>query len=246
MNKKQFIAFLICLAVPTITIGLSAQAAILAAIFGDKVASEKFNLSLELGFNYSEFSGVPDSNRKGAINFGIAGNIKLSEKFYLSPSAYFLSKREIALSGVSSDTGNPNIDGEYQDTNASLSMSYIDVPIILWYALDDWRFGLAPQISFRTGADIQFNGSDGDFTQNIKNRTDNLDYGIMFLLSYELGQARKGKGIFIQARYYTGFADVFDNSFYGGNNRTNYFAFHLAFPFITDELAKKNLERRQQ
>ena len=34
-----------------------AQAAILALIFGDKVASEKFHLSVDLGMNFSSLTG---------------------------------------------------------------------------------------------------------------------------------------------------------------------------------------------
>lgn len=224
---------------------LNAQAAILAAIFGDKVASEKFNLSLELGFNWSDYASVSNSERKMAVNFGIAGNIKLSEKFYLSPSAYFLSNRTVALSGLSLNTGNLALDGQFQNTSAELNLSYIDVPIIAWYAMDDWRLGIAPQISFRTGAELEYKGSEGKFTKDIKSQVNNLDYGMMFLISYELGKARKGKGLFIQARYYLGFADVIDDNlqFGSGKNRNDYFALHIAFPFITEELAKKKLDK---
>lgn len=45
MKKK----FLFTLCIVMLSISLNAQAALFAILFGDKVASEKFNISLELG-----------------------------------------------------------------------------------------------------------------------------------------------------------------------------------------------------
>jgi hypothetical protein len=89
---------------------------------------------------------------------------------------------------------------------------------------------------------LVFNGDDGDFTQDIKNNTSTIDYGIMAGIGYELGKARKGKGLFIQARYYQGFADMYDDKINNQSNQGSYFSIHLSLPFITDELAKKNLQ----
>lgn len=220
------------------------QAAILALIFGDKVASEEFNLSLELGFNFSTVSNFDDIKRTSATNFGLAGNFKLSERFYFSPTIYFLSKREFKFSSLSLDTGNDNIDNEYMNTSGSANLSYIDVPLIMWYQMNKIRVGLGPQVSFLTSSNLVFKGDDGDFTQKIKDNTNSIDYGLMASLSYELGKARKGKGIFIQARYYQGFADIYDDQISTGSNKGSYFAIHFSLPFITDELAKKKLQTK--
>ncbi len=242
------IRLLTIIAALTMTIGVQktyGQAAILALIFGDKVASEEFNLSLELGFNFSTVSDFDeDLKRTNATNFGIAGNFKLSEKFYFSPTVFFLSKRAFKFSSYSLDTGNSNLDSEYMNASGTSNLSYIDVPLIMWYQMDKIRVGLGPQVSFLTNSNLLFKGADGDFTQNIKSDTNNMDYGILASLSYELGKARKGKGIFIQARYYQGFADIYDNQISTGTNKGSYFSVHISLPFITDQLAEKNLQTK--
>lgn len=231
----------------TFTIGASGafgQAAILAIIFGDKVASEEFNLSLELGWNFSNVTNFSDIKRTNATNFGLGCNFKLSEQFYLSPSVFFLSKRTFKFSSFSLDTGNDDIDQNYVNTSGESNLSYIDIPVFFWYEMNKVRAGIGPQVSFLTNSSLLFNGNYGDFTQDIKALTNNLDYGIIASLSYEFLKARKGKGIFIQARYYQGFADIFNDQINAESNLGSYFSIHFSLPFITDELAKKKLESK--
>ena len=42
---------------------VNGQAAILALIFGDKVASENFNLSMEIGGNFTRYSNLDNFDR---------------------------------------------------------------------------------------------------------------------------------------------------------------------------------------
>lgn len=218
------------------------QAALLALLFGDQVASEEFNLSLELGSNFSTISNFSDLKRANATNFGLGLNFKLSDRLYLSPSVYFLSKRKLKFDSYSLNTGNENIDMEFQNTSGEANIGYIDVPVILWYQIDKIRLGFGPQVSFLTQSSLLFKGTNGDFTQNVKDKTNSTDYGLMGSISYELGKARRGKGIFIQLRYYQGFMDVYKNPINVDTNKASYFSVHLSLPFITDELAQKKLE----
>lgn len=242
MKKFRFLTFLALISMTISVQKVNSQAAILALIFGDQVASEEFNLSLELGWNFSTVSNFSDIKRTSATNFGLGANFKLSEKFYLSPSVFFLSKRKFKFSSFTLNTGNENIDNEFINTSGESNLSYIDIPILLWYEINKIRIGVGPQVSFLTKSNLVFNGVDGDFTQYIKDDTNNVDYGLMASISYELGKARKGKGIFIQARYYQGFTDIYKNPISTGSNKGSYFAIHLSLPFITDKLAEKNLQ----
>ena len=139
------------------------------------------------------------------------------------------------------NTGVDNIDNEFMNKSGNGNLSYIDVPVLLWYEINKVRLGVGPQVSFLTSSNLVFNGDQGDFTQNIKDNTNNIDYGIMASVGYELGKARKGKGIFIQAKYYQGFADIYNDQINTQSNQGSYFSIHLSLPFITDELADKNL-----
>ena len=122
----------------------------MAIIFADKVASEEFNLSLEFGWNFSTVSNFTDIKRTNATIFGLGCNFKLSEQFYLSPLVCFLSKRKFNFSSYSLNTGNDNIDNEFMNKSGDGNLSYIDVPVLLWYEINKVRLGVGPQVSFLT------------------------------------------------------------------------------------------------
>ncbi len=224
-----------------------AQAAILALLFGDKVASENFNLSMELGFNYSEISNLEDERRRvGALNFGIAGNARLAKNWFLSPNIYFLSRRRIQFNSLTLSTGNPSVDNEFVNVPASLTISYIDVPVLVYYQTKNkkFRFGTGPQISFMQNTVVKYEGSNGEFEQNINEFVNKSDLSAMIDFAYILGKAHKGKGIHLHLRFSQGFSDVFDSngSTPEDHNQLSFYSFHISLPFITEELAAKNLE----
>ncbi len=222
----------------------NAQAAIVALIFGDKVASEKFNISMELGVNFSQFSNLSNTKQfQSGLNFGIAGNLMLSENWYLSPTVYFVSKRKLKVESFSLNSGNPDLDQEFIDKNTDFFLDYIDVPILIAYQTNNkkFRFGIAPQISFLKKSNVEVFGDYGNFKQDYKSETNSIDYGLMTSIGYSLGQARKGKGVYLQLRYYQGLADVFKDALSTNVNKGSYFAFHISLPFITEELAKKKI-----
>ncbi len=242
MKRIKYVPFLILLMLSTNY--AHAQAAIIAALFGDKVASEKFNLSMELGIPWNNFSQIENLKDQRGINFGIAGNIKLSNNWFLSPTAYFLSKRTVGLNDYSLETSDGDLNSLYQSTSADLTVSYIDVPIFIYYQPHNtnFRLGLAPQISFLKKADINYHGGLGIFNQSIQDQVTKTDYGAIFNLGYYFKVSRKGKGLILNARYYLGMSDVFDDALFADQNNSSYFSVHFSLPFITDELAQKNLD----
>lgn len=238
--KKTTFVILIC-ALFLLPAQANAQAAIIALIFGDKVASEDFNISMELGINYSTITHFETVERARETNFGIAGNLKLSNRLYLSPTVFFSSGRKISLSSYSLNSGNSALDQQFIDKPGEIELSYVDVNLPLFYQVKKVRIGLAPQISFLTHTHLQVESDLGSLGHDIASEVNNMDYGLISILSYELGKARKGKGLFIQFRYYQGLNDVFRAPVSAGN-RNNYFSIHLSLPFISEELAQKKLE----
>lgn len=220
----------------------NAQAAILALIFGDKVATENFNLSMEIGFPINHFSNVDDLKRRNGINFGIAGNIKFSENWYLSPTVYFMSRRSVKLENTSLNTNDSYINSLYANTTAQMKINYTDIHALVTYQLSDsnFRFGLSPQVSFLSKARATYEGAEGDFTQNIDDFVNKTDFGLIANVGYFLRSGHQGKGIIFNVRYYHGFTDVLKDNFASGKNNSSYFAVHVSLPFITEELAAKN------
>jgi len=240
MKKK----FLFTLSIIMLSVSLHAQAALFAILFGDKVASGKFNISLELGGAFPNYSNISNTDlSKLGINFGIGGNLKLSENWFLSPNIYFLAKRNLQFKEFSLNTNNPELNSQFVGVPTEVTLSYIDIPVFIHYQTNNkkYRFGVAPQISLLQKSRGIFSNSNGDFTKNFDGQTRDVDYGMMASFGYILGKAHKGKGVHLYLRYYHGFTDILNDAISTENNRSNYLSLHLSLTFITDKLAKKNL-----
>ncbi len=228
------------------------QAAIVAFLIGDKVATEKFNISMEIGSGLTAFSNVDGKNRPAiGMNFGMACNMALNENWYLNPAIYFFSQRSLVLSDAAIYTGDETEIME-ATADARLNVQYIDIPILANYQFSDspWRVGLGPQISFPTNSSILYELNDSEaYKVNSEDATENVEFGVIAALSYVVSYGRHGKGLTVGLRYYQGLTDTFDDSFYisnENNNLASYFALNLSFPFITDELAEKNVRPKEQ
>lgn len=221
------------------------QAAILALIFGDKVASEKFNLSLEVGGVFGDISDVPNADGgMNGLNFGIGLNSKLADNFYVSGNAYFLAKRNFSLSSFSLVSNNFELDAVFQDVKTNVEMNFIEVPILFSYQTNNrkMRFSVGPQFEFLQKSSAKYNHPEGVFEKSFSRYTNNFDWGPVFNISYLLNSANNGKGLHLHARYYLGTKDILNSNISAESNRMSYFSLHLSFPFITDEMAEKNLD----
>ena len=164
-------------------------------------------------------------------------NVKLSDKFFLTPDFMPLSNK-----GVKDidplPTGNADIDLQLRDPSLTYrALNYLDIPVLLKYMVtDEFSISAGPQISILLSAADTYEVDKGDedflrYENNIKSKLNSLDYGATLELTYELANARKGKGLRIHAKYAIGISDIIkDNS---GDALTNS-VFHLgvSFPFI--------------
>lgn len=96
-----------------------------------------------------------------------------------------------------------------------------------------------PQVSFLGKAKEKYYGADDQiFERSIKSQLNSIDFGATAAVTYLLSTKRGGKGMNLQLRYYQGFSNVYKT---GGKNTNNVFSFNLEFPFISDDIAKKNI-----
>jgi len=214
----------------------SSQAAIFALLFGDKVASENFNVSLEAGVASSGVSNLNfNPSRNVGIQFGIGFNIKLNENISLSPGGYFFSTRSVTLDDAPVYQGeNIEIVEDYSDVIARFQ--YIDVPVKLTYTFNNslWSVGLAPQVSFLTNTSAKYVfGNSETLTADISDFAEKFEYGIQAFVSRTFKFSEK-KIMVLGIRYYQGFNDVVrrETGFTRGDNRANYLGAMLSFPFI--------------
>ncbi len=208
----------------------SAQAGLLVLIFGDKVASESFHLGLDAGLTLSDLPDIEGSSGAG-FYFGLSTYIKLTDKWSLAPEFKPVSPVKIK------DVNNFFTGIDIQNPNTYIKINYIDVPVLLQYAITD-RFTVAagPQISFLSSANQVTTGklSTGESVEvkeNLKPILNDYNFLIPLQLSYSLSKMRDGKGLDVKVRYNIGLQDAFSkNDYY--SSRMSVWQIFVSFPFI--------------
>lgn len=214
---------------------VNGQAAILALIFGDKVASENFNLSMEIGGNFTHYSNLDNFDRtRLGINFGISGNLKVSERFYLSPGIFFLGNRNIKFNNLSLQSSSPSLNENFNNVSTELNMNYYEVPILFSYLnkKGNFKYSVGPQFSFLKNSEMVYLGEQGEFTEDFDYNTKSNDFGVLADIAYIFRNFNGNKDMHIHARYYYGTQDVFKSNFSAAKNNSSYFSVILSFPFI--------------
>lgn len=212
-----------------------AQAALIALIFGDKVASEKFHLSVDLGMNISSLPGLEQQQHTRGLYFGLGTFIKLNDKWTLNPEFKPLSPR-----GARSVLPLNDYSSVLSDVNYDIDLNYIDVPVLLQYRINKKLFASAgPQVSFLTSATQVASGNLPlgnvvDIEESVKSSFKPIHISIPVELGYSLSDARKGKGMNIKFRYNFGVSQVIALSSIGSSSGSTFQIF-ASFPFIKVE-----------
>ena len=218
------------------------QAAILVLIFGDKVASENFHLSLDVGANSSFYQNAPGDVQLG-WNFGLGTHTKISDRLQLVAEFKMISDR--------SRRNTPKIlpvpdfaDSLISEINTSWSVRYFDVPILVRYSLSDsWHISTGPQFSFLnkatevTEVDLK-NGNEATVNQNIKNSFRKVNYNWAFEVVKSFGKVREGKGLDLRLRYVLGLSNSFEDNVSVSSN-INVLQFIVTIPFIEATASKQ-------
>jgi hypothetical protein len=240
--KKGVQRVLLITLISSFTMAVShGQAALLVLILGDKVATEKFHLSIDGALNLSSLQNPGLGKNSLGVNFGLGTHLKLGERWFLETDFKPLSQK-----GAKSVNPIVPIPPDIETSNTSLKLNYIDIPFLLQYKFGSELFiAVGPQISFLTNASQNSEGvSSGrniSTEQDIKSLFNNIDYSIAAELRYSLSIKRKGIKVDVDtfARYSYGLSEIFKDSATGSAKISN-FQFGLSFPFIKspEELAK--------
>jgi hypothetical protein len=217
------------------------QAALIVLILGDKVATEKFHLSIDGALNLSSFENPHMGKSSLGFNFGLGTHLKLGDRLFLETDFKPLSQK-------SAKSVNPivPIPSDIETINSNLKLNYIDVPLLIQYKIGSRLYIAAgPQFSFLTSASQNSegiaSGSNISTKQDIKSLFNNIDYSIASELRYSLSIIRKGTKVDVDAfaRYSYGLTEIFKDSAVGSAKTSN-FQFGLSFPFIKspEELSK--------
>jgi hypothetical protein len=215
----------------------NAQAALLVLIFGDKIATENFHTSIDLGLNFSNLAVTDGTKFKVGPYFGLGTFIKINDKWALTPEFKPLSKR-------GARDAKPFI--VYTDLVSPKNMvilNYIDVPVLIQYKITPKiMLSTGPQFSFLTSANQQTEGTmdnngtsqDVTVTQDFQDSFNSISYSIPIEIGYILPEMVKGHEIDLKLRYCIGLNNVVKDAAYGSSN-LSYFQFFISLPFVKKE-----------
>jgi hypothetical protein len=233
--KNSFLFALVLMAfIVKPTQQVHAQAALFILIFGDKVATEKFHLSLDAGLNFTNLAGLDDGKMRLGVNFGLGTHFKINDRWHLAPEVKFLSRRGVT------DVENPiPIPEEFEDVDvkSDIRLNYIDVPILAQYKFENGLyFSAGPQISFLTEARqitkiTSNNGNTLEVDQDVKDQFTGIDFSFPVEIAYGIKSIRGGKGVDFRLRYLYGFSEVFESETNLSANHS-VFQFFITFPFV--------------
>lgn len=220
------------------------QAGLIVLIVGDKVATEKFYLSIDGALNISSLPGLHDHEILVGVHYGLGMHIRLNEKWYLKPEFKPLSRK-----GATNIDPITLVNGEFTLDKTKIKMNYIDVPILVQYNITPKLYVSAgPEISFVTDAYQFLFGTQTDgFETTIKVDTKSFFNKTSFSFPVEAGytlilatkRSTSTMKLNVFARYEHGFTEIFKDTSVG-SSKISLFQFGLSLPFIKspEELAK--------
>ena len=230
--KKHFLIFFFALATTTT---VNAQAALLAIIFGDKVATENFHLSVDIGMNFSSLPGLEKQEGTNGLYYGLGTFIKFSDKWALTPEFKPVSPR-----GAKNVPPLKDYSTVLTDVSYDIALKYIDVPVLVQYKITPRLFASAgPQISFLTSAKQVAEGklpagNNVKVEENFKSDFESLYFSVPLEVGYTFSKAHKGKGLDIKLRYNIGVSEMIKNTSYGASRGSTFQVF-LSFPFVKEK-----------
>lgn len=213
----------------------NAQAALLALIFGDKIASEKFHLSVDVGLNIASMPGLQQQKATYGTYFGLGTFIKINDKWALTPEFKPLSPR-----GAKKVLPMTDYSGTLTDVKYDIALKYIDVPILVQYKVTPRFFvSTGPQFNYLHAARQVANGKlpNGawvDIEEVVTPKFNQFNFAWPIEVGYMMSDARKGKGLDVKIRYSFGLTDLMKDYNYG-NSKGSTFQIFLSFPFVTPQ-----------
>ena len=227
--KKIVLSITFVFCVQTI---VNAQAALIVLLVGDKVATEKFHLSVDAGLNIASLPGLKNQQATHGLYFGLGTFIKLNEKWALTPEFKPLSPR-----GANQVVPLRDYATSLSSATYRFELNYIDVPLLVQYKLSEKLFASAgPQISFLTSATQIASGNIPagtavEIKEKMKSNFSATYFSFPIEAGYHLSDARKGKGMDVKIRYAVGLSNMIAATNYGSSNGSTFQVF-LSFPFI--------------
>jgi hypothetical protein len=215
----------------SITTG-KAQAVYIVLIFGDKIATENFHLTIDGGLNITGMPGLDHTNKLLGLYYGMGTYIKLNDKWAFTPEFKPLSQRGAR------DVQPLSVYPDVADPKYKFRLNYIDFPFLFQHKLSPRIYVSAgPQISVLIGGK-QITEGEGAVTgtyvkisEDIMDSFNRLYYSIPLEFGYLLPKIIPGKNIEFKARYCIGLTDAIADKSYG-SSKYSMIQVMLSIPFV--------------
>ena len=152
------------------------------------IKAQDISFGAKAGVNFATLQpDLPDPESKTGFHIGGVAEIAISDVFSVQPELLYSAQ------GVHDES----------DDNEEVRLNYLTLPIMAkYYIIEGLSIEAGPQIGFLLLAEFEDNGE----TEDLKDDTKGVDFGLAFGAGYKLPQ-----GINFAIRYYLG-ADVNDIS----------------------------------
>lgn len=211
---------------------------LISLLLGDKLNSDGLEFGLEGGYNFSTISGFESNKYTSTFNLGFYFDIRLKNQWSLYTGTLVKSKVGIdMLTPADLDflktTTYPD-QGEYKQV-----INNFVVPALIKYKFKNHIYLEAgPQFGLLYDAWVEYNTNTNGISARI--REENKDQFNRFDMGFTGGfgyQLKKGKGMTIGVKYYTGFLDV-----YKDKSGTKNSSFYIKMNIPIGANKKKKLE----
>jgi len=178
-------------------------------LFGEKLASENFNMGFEIGVNFATLDGMGDAERARKTVFGLFADWRFSEHLHFGGALLpFAGRGASGLDPV--PTGDSGIDGQTAGGTMSRNLSYLEVPLMLRWApkkQTGFRAGVGTSLGLVTGAHDRYEattaaGTPYTLERDIEDELGSFDFGVSAEIEWRFPM------LSIAARYTHGLTDL--------------------------------------
>jgi hypothetical protein len=188
---------------------------VLGILFGDKLASDNFNIGFEIGMNLSTVTDLSGAAVTRGTLLGLFGTWRFSEHYHLFTGLLPLSAKG-AKDADAIPLNDPLLDPTIAGRTMERNLGYIDIPVLVQWAQHrdgGVRIGAGPQIGILLSANDRYSaitpqGTAVVIENDIENDIERFDAGIAFDAEYRI----TGLGLAIGVRYYQGLTDLLRGS----------------------------------
>ena len=182
-------------------------------LFGEKLASEHFNLGFEIGVNFATLDGMGEADRVRKTVFGLFADWRFSEHFHLAGA--FLPIAGRGATGLAPvPTGDPVIDSQIPGSSMTRTLGYIEFPVMIKWAPGretGFRVGVGPSLGLITSANDRYEATTASATpfvieRDIEGQVGSPDFGVSFDLEWRFPL------LAIAARYTHGLTELISGS----------------------------------